>query len=132
MKTQAIGQTNDATEITDHTVVRWGMRIEYRVGYGYAAHKNRGKFSGQKVHLLSCQVIVGVEDGFFPEKHSLGAKFLETGKPVLYSCHPACRTTQGQRAGRVREGFTADNVTCEKCRHHIEAMGDRLSEFATV
>lgn len=93
--------------------------LEYRTEYGQAAHKNRGYFSGQKTHRLTCQYVIAVVDealelaNRFP---TVGKRFLKTRKPVLFSCQPACGCTQGQNAGAPVAGRTAADVTCEKCK----------------
>lgn len=93
-----------------------GMILEERTEYGYAARNNRGKFAGQKVHRLRCEYVVGLEAGCSVRPGTFAAIYATTGKPVLFSCYPACGCTQGQMAGKPREGFTAENVTCEKCK----------------
>lgn len=90
-----------------------GLILETRVTTGSAAQKNRGRFSGQKVHRVVCQYVIGVAAGYEPRPGTVGAAFLLTGKPVLFSCRPACGCTTGQMAGRP--DATERPITCSKC-----------------
>jgi hypothetical protein len=89
-----------------------GMRNEY----GSAAHGNRGKYSGAKVHRVVSKYVVGVIDQTKETRQdTFGAKFLKTGKPQLFSCRPACGCTSGQHAARPDSRFTSEHVNCSKC-----------------
>lgn len=104
--------------------------LETRVEYGAAAHRNRGRYSGQKIHRLICEYVVGVVDEDAAMlSGGVGRDFLvgvrtrdEIGRtvriprqPVLFSCHPACMCTQGQHVGQPNARLTAENVNCIKC-----------------
>jgi hypothetical protein len=98
----------------------WGnLILDRRTEYGRAAQKNRGNYSGQKVHRLHCEYIVGVVDESAELNlpyQSIGKRFLKESKPVLFSCSPACGCTSGQNAGRPIQDATEQNITCEKCK----------------
>ena len=107
---------------TPRTQVRHGLVLETRLEYGRTARRNRGWHAGAKVHALWCEYVIGLEPG--AQLHpvgTIGARFLRTGKPALYSVYPACMCTQGQMAGMPMKGFTADHVTCTSARRGIEA-----------
>jgi len=96
-----------------------GLVLETHVEYGHAARRNRGRYAGQKIHKLFCEYVVGLEDGYRPQPGTVGAAYLRTGKPVLFSARPACGCCQGQMAGSPRARLTAEHVTCEKCATKI-------------
>lgn len=60
---------------------------------GSAARRNRGQFSGQKIHRL----VTTYRDG------------------RLIHCSPVCGCTQGQFAGTPSPRLTQADVTCTKC-----------------
>ena len=93
-----------------------GMILETRIEYGFAAHKNRGNYTGCKVHRLRAEYVIGIEDGQTPRPGTFGAMFIKEGKPVLFSCQPTCGCTQGQRAAQPSSRLNDTNVTCEKCK----------------
>lgn len=83
---------------------------------GHAAHRNRGRNTGTKIHRLRTEYIVGLVDETRQEKPgTFGATFAKTHKPVLCSCAPSCGTTSGQHAGRPDSRLTREHVTCTKC-----------------
>jgi hypothetical protein len=99
-----------------NTTVRDNMILETRYEFGSAAQRNRGRYSGAKVHALYCQYVVGRVDPSLPTAPgTYEHAFAVTGKPVLYCCRPRCGCTSGQHAGRPIHGLTADRVTCTKC-----------------
>lgn len=89
--------------------------LESRTEYGVAARGNRSQHSGQKIHRLQTEYIVGIVEGVEPRPGTLGAEFKRTGKPVLFSCRPACGCCQGQHAGRPFPKLGPADVTCSKC-----------------
>lgn len=90
--------------------------LEHRIEYGSAARRNRGRYSGAKVHRLSCQYVIGLVDPTLtPKPGTISAAFARTGKPVLFSCWPCCGCTQGQHAGTPTPGLSQADVTCTKC-----------------
>ncbi len=91
-----------------------GLLLETRIEYGKAARRNRGNYSGQKVHRLVCEYVVGVIGPQRPG--TVGAQFVRTGKPVLFSSQPCCGTTQGQTAAAPFASLTEHDVTCTKCK----------------
>ena len=99
----------------------WGpYLLETRTEYGYAAHGNRGRYSGTKVHELRVDYIVGLADPHAEAKSgTYGTRFKRTGQPVLFSCQPACGCTGGQNAGRPSPRLTAADVTCKNCGSHL-------------
>lgn len=99
------------------SVSEWGnYMLGLRCEYGSAAHRNRGKHSGAKVHRVVSKYVVAVID---PSKETrqdtFGAAFLRTNKPQLFSCRPACGCTSGQHAARPDSRLTAEHVNCSKC-----------------
>ena len=70
-----------------------------RIAYGSAAHNNRGRYTGQKVHRLA--VHVRTDEA--------------TGRTAT-STYPVCGVTGGQHAGQEFPGLTAASVTCDRCR----------------
>lgn len=98
----------------------WGnYLLEDRTEFGYAARRNRGSYTGQKIHRLRSAYIVSVKDEAAElalNHDTLGKRFLKNRVPVLFSCHPSCGCTQGQHAGRPLAAASADKVTCTKCR----------------
>jgi len=93
-----------------------GLILESRTEYGSAARRNRGRYAGVKIHVLRSEYVVGLEPGYVPRPGSFGALFANGGKPVLFSCAPACGCTGGQRAGRPSPGLTDSDVTCAVCK----------------
>lgn len=93
---------------------------------GHAAHRNRGRYSGAKVHLVSSQYIIGVAN---PDEErskghdTLGKRFLKSGAPVLFSASPYCGVTGGQNAARPNSALTLADVTCVRCRKLAAANG---------
>lgn len=111
--------------MSETTTRTWGnLILETRANYGSAARRNRGAYTGQKVHRLVSTYIVGVVDEAKEREKgiknnravTLGGRFLLNGDPVLFSCAPACGCTQGQMAGSPNDRSTIANVTCEKCK----------------
>jgi hypothetical protein len=99
------------------TTRTWGgLILESRAEFGKAARRNRGNYSGEKVHRLWAEYIVGLVAGEVPRRGTLGARFEKTGKPVLFSSWPRCGATQGQHAGAPFPELTAADVTCERCK----------------
>lgn len=93
-----------------------GYTLENRIEFGSAAHRNRGRHSGVKIHRLMTEYVIAVDPSVEEVRPgSFGAIFLKTGKPVLFACHPVCGTTGGQHAGKPVAGLTAGHVTCTKC-----------------
>ena len=93
----------------------------YERRYGSAAHNNRGRYSGEKIHALSVELVVNVEGPARP--NTISAQWLRENqkpegqkrKPVYFGVRPLCGTTQGQHAGSVFEDLTAADVTCARC-----------------
>jgi hypothetical protein len=116
-----ISDTVDVTKIPAgidlagyHYVTTWDGLIQgSRISTGHAAHRNRGRFTGQKVHRVVCTDVIGIAD---PAREirpgTFAAKFVATGKPVTMSARPACGCTQGQFAASESAGL---EVTCSKC-----------------
>jgi hypothetical protein len=90
--------------------------LESRKEFGYAARRNRGRYAGQKVHVVITEYIVGVTDGYVPRPGTIAVEFVKTGKPVLFSARPLCGATQGQHAARPVATLTAADVTCTRCK----------------
>jgi hypothetical protein len=92
----------------------WGnYKLRTRYSTGYAAHSNRGAYSGTKVHQIAVEEIVELIDPAAEQKGTIGYRFiLNGGKPVQFSAHPLCGCTQGQNAARESANLT---VTCVKC-----------------
>lgn len=89
--------------------------LETKVEFGSAARGGRGRYTGQKIHRLICEYVVAVSPSAMLETRTIGADFVRTGKPQLFSCQPACGCTRGQRAGLPFAQLTAEKVTCTKC-----------------
>lgn len=89
--------------------------LESRIEAGYAAQKNRGRFTGTKMHRLQSEYIVGLVDEAAEPAGTLGARFIVNRKPILFSCRPMCGCTQGQHAASPRYGATLDQVNCTRC-----------------
>ncbi len=98
-----------------YTYVSEGCTYSYFFEYGTAAHKNRGSFSGEKVHALRCEYLVNVDDSVTVQPGTHSDLWRKTRKPVLTSCAPVCRCTDGQRAGKPVRTKTEADVTCTKC-----------------
>lgn len=96
----------------------WGnYRTEARREYGAAARRNRSRHSGVKVHKLVCEYVIGlIDETVIGRAGTFGETFRRTGKPVLFSCHPACGCTTGQHAGAPDARLKAEDVTCTKCK----------------
>lgn len=94
----------------------WGnYRLARRNSTGWAARGNRGAYSGQKIHRIIIEEIVGVIDEAKEQayKHpTLGKRFLMNRKPTVFSTSPACGCCNGQHAAKEVPGAT---VTCAKC-----------------
>lgn len=103
----------------------WGSYItEISFAVGSAARGNRGRYSGQRVHILRVEKIVGLKPDADPrdiQPGTLGARFVATGRPVTFSTHPVCGCTRGQHAGQASSSLSAADVTCEKCRARMGA-----------
>ena len=110
-----------ATE--SRTRVWCDLILETRIEFGRAARQNRSSYSGTKTHRLRCEYVVGVVDGYAPKPNTIGAKFVRTGRPELFSCSPCCGCTQGQHAGRPIAGWTESNVDCSKCQQSPRVSG---------
>lgn len=103
--------------ITTATKIWNGYILETRYDLvGTAAHRNRGAYAGTKIHRLCAEYIVGLVDGADVSPGTFGAKFQETGRPVLFSCYPICGCTSGQTASKPVTNLTAADVTCTKCK----------------
>jgi len=90
--------------------------LETRIEAGYAARRNRGSYSGTKIHRLISEYIVGqVDESIVPMPGSLEARHVMNRSAVLFSCSPACGCTQGQNAGKPSKTLTLENVTCTRC-----------------
>lgn len=90
--------------------------LETVLAFGSAARNNRARYTGTKVHRLSCEYIVGLVDESLAENpRTMGATWVRTRQPVLFSCRPCCGTTGGQHAGAPDARRTASDVTCSKC-----------------
>lgn len=84
--------------------------------YGAAAHRNRGRNTGTKVHALRCEYVVGlVDESLADNPKTYGAAWKRTRVPQLFSVYPCCGCTTGQHAGRPIPGLTAANITCSRC-----------------
>lgn len=106
--------SNDAT---DNRRIWNNYILEYRSAYGHAARRNRGRFTGAKIHALFCEYVVGLVDPSIPCKPgTAGHTFRTTGEPVLFTVFPVCGCTQGQHAGSPIKGATKDDVTCTRCK----------------
>jgi hypothetical protein len=91
--------------------------LETRYEVGRAAHRNRGSYSGAKLHHVASEYIVGlVDETIIPLHGTLGAKFRVDRKPVLFSCRPCCGCTQGQRAALPVRDATVAQITCTRCQ----------------
>jgi hypothetical protein len=112
---------------TPTTRERFGLILETRYEVGNAARGNRGRYSGRKIHHLVTEYAVGLVPGTEHKPGTVGARFRESGTPVLYSAYPRCGTTQGQIAGHPQDELTIADVTCEKC---LARFGDPR-KFAT-
>lgn len=87
-------------------------------GYGSAARGNRGRYTGSKVHRLCCTYVIGLVDpSLETQPGHIGYRFkLRPENPILYSCFPHCRCTDGQHAGHPTPGLSEADVTCTKCK----------------
>lgn len=104
------------------TTHEWGgLILETRFEFGKAARRNRGNYSGEKIHQLWCRYIVGLVPGTEHGPGTLGARFEKTGKPVLFSSGPRCGVTQGQHSASPVAGLAAEDVTCTRC---LKKLGD--------
>lgn len=93
-----------------------GLILEGRKEYGGAAHRNRGRYSGTKVHALWVERVVGLVSGNTPSPGSIGWQFYLHGDHEIFSSAPCCRCCQGQHAGSPVDGLTENDVTCDKCK----------------
>lgn len=112
--------TTPAARTTSTSLRTWGgLILQTRVEYGTAARRNRGRYAGHKIHRLISEYVVGLTPGHVPAPGTVSAAFARSGRPQLFSCHPACGCTQGQHAGRPAYNLPgrnpADSVTCTKC-----------------
>jgi hypothetical protein len=91
----------------------WGnYKLRTRYSTGFAAHRNRGSYSGTKIHRIRIEEVVEVIDASIePAKGTVGRWFLN-GHPAVFSISPMCGCTGGQNAAREVANQT---VTCEKC-----------------
>lgn len=110
------------TEANNTRVWSDELILETRTKYGSAAHRNRARYSGRKVHVLHCDYVVGIVEGHQPRPGTFGAEFVRTGKPVLFSCRPVCGATSGQHAGRPFANMTTADVSCTKCAARIRSV----------
>lgn len=109
----------DTTNLPPGVLYRstWGnYQTEARRAYGHAAHRNRSRNTGTKIHALVAVYVVGLIDEAIVDKPgTFGETFRRTRQPVLFSCRPACGCTSGQHAGAPSARLTAADVTCSKC-----------------
>lgn len=105
-----------------------GLILETRLEVGTAAHRNRGKHSGTARHRLVCEYVVGLVPEHRPAPGSYGARFAETGEPVLFACRPLCGCTRGATAGRPYPGLTDADVTCAACRKTLDRAAARAAK----
>ena len=98
-------------------VYQWdNYRLGVRVEFGHAAHRNRGRNTGVKVHRVVSKYVVGViDESKETRSDTFGAQFIRHRKPVLFGCRPVCGCTSGQHAARPDSRLTAERVTCAKC-----------------
>lgn len=105
-------QTRTAEDAPRRTREWSGLILETRYETGSAARRNRGAYSGTKIHRICSEYVVGLSDGKKPAPGTIGAVWLRERQPVLFSSYPMCGCTIGQHAARPVAGAT---VTCEKC-----------------
>jgi len=103
--------TTTNTRIWDNYILRT------RYSTGRAARNNRRSYSGQKIHRIAIEEIVGLVDENVDEAvGTLGHRFKMArlrGKDVFeFSSWPLCGCTSGQHAAMEVANAT---VTCEKC-----------------
>jgi hypothetical protein len=79
--------------------------FELTTAYGYAARRNRGAYSGRKVHRIRVETMNGI-----------------------VSYHPSCGCTSGQYAAKPVAGLTAADVTCEICKQTEQRVAERRRE----
>jgi hypothetical protein len=94
------------------------LTLEQHYGVGHAAHRNRGRNTGQKVHVVGYEVIVARSDEQKPGQMKVGA---------VFSARPLCGVTQGQHAAKVAPSLTADHVTCSRCQQWVDQEYIQLS-----
>ena len=106
--------------MTNETRVWGNYKLERRIEFGHAARRNRGHFTGQKIHRLRTEYIVEVIDEAAERAivtyNTLGHRFLRDRKPVLFTVYPCCGVTSGQFAGIPVSGYTQASVTCTRCK----------------
>jgi hypothetical protein len=91
--------------------------LESKLEYGMVGHAR----TGINVHVLRSKYVVGIVEGFTPKPNTIGAQFLRSGKPVLFSCGAWCNMN-GQRVGCPLGSFDDNDgkidfskITCKKC-----------------
>lgn len=85
---------------------------------GAAARRNRGSYSGQKVHRLYVGYIVGKVN-----TDAIDTDYIAwVTEPKLHSIGPVCGCTQGQHAGSVIPGKQNADINCTKCIAHSPAL----------
>lgn len=111
-------RTKPNTEADVNKRRKWdNLILEERIEFGFAARKNRGKFSGSSIHEVVSEYIVGLVDNTIDQREgTISRRFQVTGKEQLFSCSPSCGTTQGQMAALPVQGKTDIDVNCSKCR----------------
>lgn len=72
------------------------------MGVGHAARNNRGRYTGQQLHLITL---------YWKGDEIIGA-------------HPFCGVTQGQHAASLVEGKREADVTCAKCLKIVERRAE--------
>ncbi len=99
--------------------VSGNLELKRREAFGTAARRNRGSYTGTKIHRLYIEEVIrvlNVEEELAKAWPTFGKTFLKTGKPVIYSSRPACGVTGGQNAARENPKLTASDVTCANCK----------------
>ena len=102
-----------AAEVAKNRRVWDNFILQRRYSEGFAARANRGSYTGQKIHKIVIEEIVGLVDPdvtYAPG--TLGYRHKLAGRPVLFSAYPLCGCTQGQHAAREAAGR---EITCTKC-----------------
>ena len=112
-----VRQLQASAKPTEHQSTRdWdNLRLGRRTSTGFAARRNRGRNTGQKIHSIVIEEVIGVIDEakeLAKPFNSIGKVFLKDRKPVKFSAWPQCGCTSGQNAAVESKGA---KVTCEKC-----------------
>lgn len=94
--------------------------LELLIAVGRAGSSRRGR-SGDKVHLLFVDRIVGEPNGHKPGTFAIGQNFKVVG---------ACNGN-GQNTGVVMSNLDTADITCEKCLKRLAAIIERRAQQAT-